>query len=201
MIPTTVFVAIGAITAAVLTGIFTFVSLVISKEQKTTEFRQQWINELRSELTEFTSSVGTFLSYIIYLNSAYKNKELSLKYSEFIKDNIELTTSITKHYDSIRLRVNPKKDKVFLQNLHALKSIAASKTIPNSVEEVTIINEKLMEESQELLKKEWIRVKRGELSFFITKWLMAISVILILIGTSYYHEILFEYLISISTDK
>ena len=45
--------ALGAITAALITGFLSLLGLIISKEQKTSEFRQQWIDALRQELAEF----------------------------------------------------------------------------------------------------------------------------------------------------
>jgi len=201
IISSTVLAAIGAATAAILTGIFSFVNLVISKEQKTTEFRQQWINELRDELTEFTSSAQTFLSFLIHINDKSKGDDFSSKSSEFYTENVELISNITKHYDSIRLRVNPKKDKVFLEKLDALNDLAASKTIPKSVEDVNKVTQELIDVSQDLLKNEWIRVKRGELSFFLTKWLIALSVIAIIGSTFHYKETIIDLLISVKTIK
>jgi hypothetical protein len=43
-------IAIGAIAAALIAGLIFLLSLVISKEQKISDFRQEWINSLRSEI-------------------------------------------------------------------------------------------------------------------------------------------------------
>jgi hypothetical protein len=42
-------VAIGAISAAIITGLLSLVGLIISKENKTSEFRQQWIDSFRKK--------------------------------------------------------------------------------------------------------------------------------------------------------
>ena len=42
--------------AAIVGGFFSFVSLVSSKEQKVSEFRQEWIDGLRDDLSVFFSS-------------------------------------------------------------------------------------------------------------------------------------------------
>src|SRR5690606_14295723 len=47
--------AIGAIVAALITGLVSFLGLIISKENKVSEFRQDWINSLRSELADLIS--------------------------------------------------------------------------------------------------------------------------------------------------
>ena len=43
-IPSPAYVAIGAIFAAIIAGGISFIIAVISKDQKTSEFRQEWIN-------------------------------------------------------------------------------------------------------------------------------------------------------------
>lgn len=46
----------GVMFAAIVGGFFSFVSLISSKEQKVSEFRQQWIDGLRDELSTLFSS-------------------------------------------------------------------------------------------------------------------------------------------------
>ena len=50
--PTSWAVPIGVITAATIAGLFSLVSLIISKENKVTEFRQAWIDAQRDDLAE-----------------------------------------------------------------------------------------------------------------------------------------------------
>ena len=45
--------AVGAVVAALVGGAFSFVSLTLNKEQKTSEFRQAWIDGLREDLATF----------------------------------------------------------------------------------------------------------------------------------------------------
>lgn len=47
-------VAIGAIGAALIAATVSLLGLIISKEQKTSEFRQAWIDALRSDLGSLT---------------------------------------------------------------------------------------------------------------------------------------------------
>ena len=42
--------------AALITALIVFVNLIVSKEQKTSEFRQAWIDGLRTDLSVFFSS-------------------------------------------------------------------------------------------------------------------------------------------------
>lgn len=42
--------SVGAVGAAMIAAFVSFLGLIIGKEQKTSEFRQAWIDALRSEL-------------------------------------------------------------------------------------------------------------------------------------------------------
>ena len=42
--------AIGLIIAAIIAGVVSFLSLIISKEQSISDFRQQWIDALRKDI-------------------------------------------------------------------------------------------------------------------------------------------------------
>jgi len=50
--------AIGAVVAALIAGIVSLLGLIISKEQKTSEFRQAWIDALRCDLTAFLTQIN-----------------------------------------------------------------------------------------------------------------------------------------------
>lgn len=50
--PTSWAVPIGVVTAATIAGLFSLVTLIISKENKVTEFRQAWIDAQRNDLAE-----------------------------------------------------------------------------------------------------------------------------------------------------
>jgi hypothetical protein len=68
---------LATISAALIAGYFSFVTLINSKEQKTSEFRQNWIDSLRNDIAEFTSSVY-FIKF--YYQQGAKNTD-----PEFIK--------------------------------------------------------------------------------------------------------------------
>jgi hypothetical protein len=51
---------IGPVIAAIITGAIAFLASVLSKEQKTSEFRQAWIDALRNDLAELTSLALVF---------------------------------------------------------------------------------------------------------------------------------------------
>lgn len=50
-------ITFGAVGAALIAAIVSLIGLILGKEQKTSEFRQEWINSLRAEITQFVTNV------------------------------------------------------------------------------------------------------------------------------------------------
>lgn len=70
--------AVGAVTAALIAGIISLLGLIISKEQKTSEFRQAWIDALRADLTAYLTQVNAIndATKVRYVDHAKKVEAL-----------------------------------------------------------------------------------------------------------------------------
>ncbi|EOV9226885.1 hypothetical protein [Vibrio parahaemolyticus] len=163
------YAALGTICAAIITSVFVFINLINSKEQKTSEFRQDWINALRQNISEYTAVTTTFASMMIYIDSFDTEDEKVKRESDFYKENIDIANDITKYYNNIQLYVNPIENRSFLSALSKVHDLATSKKVVRG-EDITQANQELVSEAQLLLKSEWKRVKRGEMTYRITKW-------------------------------
>ncbi len=161
--------AIGAIVAALIAGTISLLGLIISKEQKTSEFRQAWIDSLRSDLTALLTQINAIhdATKVKYQNHAEKVEALRPLY-------IPLNTSTF----NILLRVNPTeaKCKRLLNAMEAFNSLTADE-LKLTTENIRIIEKEFLDSSQALLKSEWRRVKSGEWTFRIAK-LSALTVVL-----------------------
>ena len=121
-IPPHIYVALGAVTAALIAGYFSFVGLISAKEGKVSEFRQSWIDAFRSELSEYVSTMralATLLESAIEASKRrrYRNGELvaqdELTDEErelFVREHKDYFSKITSNFHSIELRVNPKEE-------------------------------------------------------------------------------------------
>jgi len=69
----------------------------------------------------------------------------------------------------ILLRLNPKEHVDFIDHLERVYLLISDGSLPESHEVIQPHLKELTELSQELLKAEWVRVKRGEPSFWITR--------------------------------
>ena len=56
--------AVATIAAALVAGLVSFIVTVLSKEQKTSEFRQAWIDALRSDIADFVAKNALFMAAI-----------------------------------------------------------------------------------------------------------------------------------------
>ena len=94
--PEIFYVASAAIIAAFIGGLFSLIGLIISKEQKTSEFRQAWIDALRSELS----------SLICHANCIHGGLVSSQPWENMKSDFLGINEAAA----NIRLRLNPDED-------------------------------------------------------------------------------------------
>ena len=167
--------SLGSIIAATVAGAISLTSLIVSKENKTSEFRQLWIDSLRSELS-------AFISHSIEIRRHREwGRENSDKGWETISESYKtINESITR----IRLRLNPteKLSKKVLNLLKEYEKAFAGKGVPKD-DEFNKLNHEFVEASQQLLKAEWKRVRNGEVVFQIvraTSFAMLISGLVVL---------------------
>jgi hypothetical protein len=181
-VPLPLLIPIGAILAACITGAISFVTLVISKEQKTSEFRQAWIDGLRSELSDFASQARRVSSEETPLNlktiaGSFK-EQLEARNEEALRPDPfhENRQRMAQAYYALRLRLNPAEsdnqtllthlDNIYtILNTHA-ESVRYDRTV-NELDALACV-------AQGILKQEWTRVKEGEKRFqtatFAAKW-------------------------------
>jgi hypothetical protein len=190
--------AVAAITVSLVSFIVAVTSAVIAKEQKVSEFRQAWINELRLDIAVTFNSAKSCIFYLECCNKAFVDKKDDKEHLDLYNNSIselELKQAL------IRLKLNPVKDKVFIKInssiIESLSEIEYKKGDDNfnSQREIALKNiNKFTVESHSILKNEWERVKVGEKLFvryrsigelclfaFISAILSSISVYLLLI--------------------
>ncbi|WP_221066702.1 hypothetical protein [Methylomagnum ishizawai] len=164
--------AIATLVAALITAAVSFVSLTLTKEQKTSEFRQAWIDALREELASFLAAARAFARAVEILNTYgpdYKDKTALRISDEKVGD---LRYQVAESLCKIQLRLNPNEPEH--QELLRLlrRAVSEQNAMVNNktgVEETMKAIEIASEYAQPVLKKEWERVKKGELPFRIAR--------------------------------
>lgn len=141
--------------AAAIGAAITVVSLMVSKENKVSEFRQQWIDALREDISAFLA-VATMLCRG-ELGKAERDEHL-LRLSEL----------------DCRIRLRFKRgDPDVAQFIAALNGVSATSTPQADRMEFIHHEEALREAAQVILKAEWERVKCGELKYRVVLWCAA----------------------------
>lgn len=155
--------AVGAISAALIAGIVSLLGLVISKEQKTSEFRQAWIDALRGDLTTFLTQINAICDAIAVKHDTHAKKVEALGH---------LYIALNSSNFDILLRLNPKEkqSQTLLDAMRSCNLITSDETLLTA-NNLRQIEREFIAASQALLKSEWQRVKSGEWAFRVAKWL------------------------------
>lgn len=155
--------AVGAVAAASIGGLLAFLGLVVAKENKTSEFRQAWVDALRQDLAKMIASANAIRGAA---SVGFLSKE-------------DLFKAIDKHFvdinqaaASIRLRLNQDEEvcKQILMGMERLEKLMIDSS-PIDIAECGACEQEILRHSRKFLKDEWKRVRRGEPIFYITKWI------------------------------
>lgn len=153
--------AVGLIVAAIIAGVVAFLSLIISKEQSVSEFRQQWIDALRKDIAIIVGRVIAIQGESIAKHKDEEKLRVSLKPD---------WTGFHRVIVRIRLRLNPDEargkegpaTKAVLDTLGKLESLFANASAKPQFHELDDLVKTLVDNSQVILKKNWDRVREGE---------------------------------------
>jgi hypothetical protein len=171
--PPSLLIPIGAVLAASITAVVSFVSLIISKEQKISEFRQTWIDGLRAEISEFASCARRLSSERFPLdlkaiggsfsaNIEAENAEI-LRPDPFHEQRLDMAQA----YYAVRLRLNPKESdhNAILDGMDAVYLVLNTEGHASCFERTVEALDGLSRVAQSVLKREWGRVTVGEQNY------------------------------------
>ena len=169
--------SVGAVGAAIIAGLVSILGLIIGKEQKVSEFRQAWIDELRK----------CFVNYLVNINSIADAVRLS-KANKQASDLalVESYKALNEASHGIDLRINAKEQSAKDHRTAMSKFEEIAKENANlTPEKILDIEKEFLEAARVLLKFEWKRVKRGERAFLWTKRIVLASIIVMLLTFLY----------------
>jgi len=134
--------------APLVAGFLAVIGLVAAKENKTSEFRQKWIDELRNDVSDFLSN---------------------LAYSRIHHDN-ETGKLANAARCKIKLRLNLEEEPSKVLHDASLRLIQLAMNSRTDEAAVKAGYEDLLDKTAVVLKNEWKRVKRGELRYRLSLW-------------------------------
>lgn len=175
----------ATIMAALIAAAVALATLIISKENKTSEFRQDWIDDLRSEISDAISSASALF---ILLDAGMQHEPESLF--------IDLWSKTTATLARIDLRLNldePDHQRLSMLLRQAEQMLRdADDGTQSSREERENLQDSVVAISRIILKREWQRVKAGENAFRVLKW-SATAVLIVVGGIAFFHHYFFEF--------
>jgi hypothetical protein len=157
--------ALGAIFTAIFTGFIGLIGLVISKENKTSDFRQTWIDELRKDFVGFLADSNRLVD---------ERDLLKLSGSRDFATGANLVDNFNRSTYKIYLRLN--KNEKLAQDLFVTMKLISDHNRDFDgwrFAEARRLEDQFISESQEILKTEWKRVKNGEIFYRVAKYSLA----------------------------
>ena len=157
---------------ALISALIALLSLIISKEQKISEFRQEWINSLRNDISDLLSLANRVAMEASVFNEISENDgtpklaDISDRIGNIFKDAYSA-------YHRISLNLNPKEHSELLNLIDELEKTLSNSKLLTDPNKFTELCEKLNKEARIALKKEWIRVKKGEPIYQSTKYVLS----------------------------
>lgn len=156
-----------------MAGIISLLGLIIAKEQKVSDFRQAWIDALRSEITSYLTQMNAIadLLEVSYQGHEDKLKALSAPYQRLNEAHFMIT-----------LRLNPKEKRSqdLLELMAEFQQCISEERNPNAFSNFKRIEQLFLSTAKDLLKSEWGRVKRGEPTFQFAKYLTTLCVFVLI---------------------
>ncbi|WP_145915837.1 hypothetical protein [Labrenzia sp. CP4] len=165
-------VSIGAVGAATIAGLVSMLGLIIGKEQKVSEFRQIWIDQLRKCVVDYLVSINAVCD-ILRSRDSGKNSDNSA-----LIENYKLLNEAS-HGITLRVNDDEQPAKALLAAMNEFELLASdNKTL--TPEKIKAVESRFIRESKALLKFEWNRVKKGEKVFVWTKRIILAMIVLLL---------------------
>ena len=151
--------AIVALFVALIAGVVSLVVSILAKDQKTSEFRQAWIDGLRNDVSQLVAHFG-----VVKTMAKIVREKSQTEIDAYLISKQEQFLEMGMLASRIRLRLNPDEHVNLLDSLRDLDKVHE--------DDMSACSERITAETQEILKEEWERVKLGEPSFV---WLKRIS--------------------------
>ncbi|ABY31467.1 hypothetical protein [Methylorubrum extorquens] len=171
-------IGVGAVGAALIAGLVSLFGLIIGKEQKVSEFRQAWIDELRKCL----------IAYLVQINAISDLVRMQKSGQAVDASNISANYKLLNEAShGITFRINPKEKpaKRLMKAMESFEGIAGSNSslTPDKIRSIEV---EFITSAKKLLKFEWKRVKRGEATFVWTKRVIIAIIVGLFVLLIYY---------------
>lgn len=187
--PDNAWLAAGTILAALIAGLISFVNLLIAKDQKTTDLRQVWIDSVRETVSQFTAHAvkaipARNMARVVTeeSHSGFEARErAATKMLTFFEDQQRPSLELR---NKILLHLNPIEHAKLIRGVRELHEKTQLRSVAD-LEMTEALADDVLEKTQQVLKYEWRRVKRGEAVYRVMKSVLATLVAVLFVGIVY----------------
>jgi len=177
----TIFPAIATLTAAFIAGGVAFLSAVLSKEQKTSEFRYAWLNSVLDDIAKFVGAAES-ISGAAWPVFKSDGKEKAQSFLAAAEPHIR---ELLAAYYRARIRLYPREHHHVLEALESVQVLLLKGDIPDPAKLDPLVRD-VVRVSHDALKEEWGRVKKGERTFRLTKYVsLAVFLLAVVLGVTF----------------
>jgi hypothetical protein len=161
----------GAVVAALVTGVFSLTTLIISKEDKVSDSRQKWLEGLREETAKFLGAIDTLI--LLVQPDADKNPDGCLdtpeKLSAFREKNAGLYKDLNEMQFRVLLRLDPEDHPHLKDTFRQLTKVFYGPCKKSEIEQVRKLQDAITTDTEKAIKRAWNQVKQGESTFQVVR--------------------------------
>lgn len=162
-IPSTIFALIGATVAALIAGWISATNLVIAKDQKISEFRQKWIDDLRNATSEMLGHITMLAAEVHFNKEIAEEPDVNIQQCKIQSAMQQYCPTIAIQFTKIRLYLNPIDDKIAIDHLNILEDkLDSVSDYFSNTNLIASLSQNFENSIKDILKAEWERVKIGE---------------------------------------
>ncbi|OFV97000.1 MAG: hypothetical protein A3H94_06090, partial [Acidobacteria bacterium RIFCSPLOWO2_02_FULL_60_20] len=151
--------------AALLTGVFSLTQLIVSKENRVSEFRQEWLNNLREEVSKLQGTIETLLGLVEHKLRDKPGGLSDDEISALRAEHPEKYCDLNEMRYRVLLRFTKDEDEHEAIRSKLDKLINAFYGPCDNLDDIRKLQRELVEETQLIVKNTWEKVKRGEKIF------------------------------------
>jgi hypothetical protein len=159
--------------AAFVTAFVALMVVIITKEQKVSEFRQAWINDLRADLAEAISAGSALTIIIQVLDSDDDKDDLHREWARFV-------AALARVELRLNLGEKPHQDlEACIRKAEELMRRLEGDSTDYDPAVWIALQDQVMAVARPLLKIEWDRVKAGEPVYRLAKGLLVAAMVVL----------------------
>jgi hypothetical protein len=180
-----IIIVIASSIAAFLATLWAYVKLISDKEQKTTEFRQQWTVSFRSAIAELIAEIRLSSNLAAEFHKTNQPNAVEELLNAKLALMHESRAKVMNAHSLIRLHFKPQDAhyEAIDKKINAAVELLNEKNHEDTVSsKIRVELSEITELSRGILKHEWERIKQGEQAYRATQWVMLLAIVSLPIG-------------------